>query len=528
MVGLARDALDSLVPELTLGRIRQDIRSDFILAPQYSAVFTHAAEELWEYVLNQLGSGSFQPSLPLTVEVPKPSKLTRPGAILTPADRVVYQGLTDIIAPKAEAQLDRERVFSYVLLADDPDSKMFQEAHTGWSRMKDALTALASAGSWEFAIRADVAGFFERLYQHNLINLLKASGCDGSAVNSLESVLLAWMQRDSHGIIQGVFPSDFLGNFYLCGLDADLQLRGIPSVRYVDDIYLFMKDERDALDALLHLGAYLRREGLLLNESKTAIHRAVKLVQEETELDQRFAQARTEVVSNALDMLSPWYGFQSTWELEEAEQEVRVHIDVDLLATKALYEHRSAASAAQMEKIDRFCLPLFAAAQSDIALEDTLQGILRRPHMSQVYASYLASLLRTDSGLASRFAQAAPFHELPYDWQAMCCVGALLSAQAAPASSVDESIRVLRNARKAAALRGVCAIFAGKFGNAAQRRILRLHYSEEPSEYVRSAILFASRYFPANERNTCIAAWGGHSVTNSLIAKAVKVLVQDS
>lgn len=527
MIGASAELLGQLDAERALGRIRSDVRTDFILAPHYSAVFAHAGKELWDRVQYELRSGTFEPALPITMEVPKASRLTRPGSILTPADRLVYQAVVDHIAPMAEAQLDRRRVYSYVLLQDDPTSRMFEENHKCWAAMQDALLETAASGLWKRAVRTDVAAFFERLYQHNLINLLVGSGCDPGAVNSLEKLLLAWMQKESHGIIQGVFPSDFLGNFYLCALDADLELRGIPSIRYVDDIYVFTEDYRGALRALVYLSAQLRREGLNLNESKTKILPVDKLIEEETEIDRRFAEARQEVVAQAMEAFAPWYGFQSMWEIEEAEREVEAKVNVQLGATKALYESRTNAHMAQREKIERFCLPVFAAAQDPAAVDDVLEGFQVRPHLSQVYASYLAGLMQGDDQLAARVAATAGA-DLAYDWQAMWHFGALLSAQTVPDHIAGESLKLLRDTVRSPGLRAVCALISAKFGTTSQRRILRLHYADEPSEYVRSAIVFASRYLPTAERNTCLSSWAGHSPINSLIARSVKILAHES
>lgn len=525
MFGLAKDSLELVDPEQALGRVRYDVRSDFILAPHYSAVFAHAADELWEHVAHELESGQLQLALPIVVDVPKPSRLTRPGAILTPIDRVVYQALLDVIAPVAEDQLDRTRVFSYVLLKDDPECKMFEDPHSQRTQMMDALRELAADGSWGAAIKTDVANYYETLYQHNLINLLQASGCDAGAVNLLERLLLAWAQKASHGIIQGVFPSDFLGNFYLSSLDANLAIKGLPSVRYVDDLRVFTQDLDGARRALVDLCAYLRQEGIYLNESKTATVNPDELVEEETELDKRFEKARQEIIDSPWETAPSLYGFQSTWEIVK-EGSASPEEEVKLLATEALYEGRKEAAAGRQEQIDRFCLPVFSAAQSTEAVEDALEGIVRRPHMSHVYCSYLASLMPGTPDLAAKFEKTVVFRQLPYDWQAMWCVGALLSAESVSPETVDESMRILVDGGRQPALRALCTGFAGKFGSPQQRRILRLRYSDEPSEYVRSAILFASRYFPTGERNTCISSWGGHSFTNSLIGKAVKVLAQ--
>lgn len=530
MLGIDRDTVASLDVAKALDRIRYDVRSDFIFAPHYSSIFAHAGDELWDRLRSEVESGRFEPSLPLTIEVPKRSRLSRPGTILAPEDRLLYQLLVDGIAPTAELQLDRARVFSYVLQDDGP--KMFEDSHIGYARMKETLRILGSSGEWKIAIRTDVASFYERIYQHSLVNLLNASGCEGTVVAALEKLLNAWTEKDSHGLLQGMAPSDFLGNFYLCGLDADLKIRDIPSVRYVDDVYVFRNSYDEALVTLMDLTRYLRDEGLLLNEGKTDILPAERLVAEETELDKMFKDAHDEVV--AMDEIDGWafYGFQAIYEdpasgeeTEEELSEAEIHTrQMELMATMSLYAKRIDASKTQLENIDKFCLPILASARIDDASTDALDGITSRPHMSNIYASYLSRLTSHDDALVELFQERISLGALPYDWQTMWTLTALLPAQRAPAGWLDETLRILRDGRRAEGLRAICALFAAKFGNASQRRLLKQHYSDETSSYVQSALLFSSRYFPKSERDTCVSAWGGHSFTNSLIAKVVKIL----
>ena len=95
---------------------------------------------------------------------------------------------------------------------------MFEPEHLCWDRFQSALRKVASKGG--FFVKADVANYFERIPQHHLINLMIASGCAPEVARLLEEVLLAFQERNSFGIIQGVFPSDLLGNFYLSDVDA--------------------------------------------------------------------------------------------------------------------------------------------------------------------------------------------------------------------------------------------------------------------------------------------------------------------
>jgi len=86
---------------------------------------------------------------------------------------------------------------------------------------------------------------------------------------------------------------------------------------------------------------------------------------------------------------------------------------------------------------------------------------------------------------------------------------------------VNTAIQWLQNPGVAKETRAMAAIFSAKHGVAVQKRAVRTSYEGEQSEYVRSAILFSSKYLNATERKTCKRAWGGHSAINTLISKAI-------
>ena len=248
---------DTIDFESSLKRVKTNVATDFILPPHYSVVFEHAASELITYVKDVLKQGKYTPLLPIKTDVPKRSGLTRPGTILVPVDRLVYQALADLISSQVESNLDRSIVFSHVLITNDSDYKMFKSNGECWKNMESTRNSLCNNNSFKYVIQADIANYFERLYQHNLINLLRSCNCDSRAVNLLEKVLLEFTEKDSHGILQGLFPSDLFGNFYLSSLDSYLKIQDIPFVRYVDDLYLFFKSEIKAKKGLVDLCSVL-------------------------------------------------------------------------------------------------------------------------------------------------------------------------------------------------------------------------------------------------------------------------------
>lgn len=215
------------------------------------------------------------------MSVPKERFFTRPGSILRPADRIMYQAVLDNVMEQLEEGHDRSRSFSHV--PSDEDEQMFEPNHRSWERFQHRIAEICDES--EFVLKADISNYFERLPQHNLVNLMSAAGCAPEMVGLLEEMLLAFRERGSSGIIQGVYPSDALGNFYLSALDAHCELDEIPSARYVDDIYMGFPSEVEARKGLASLIETLPKDGLHLNEHKSKIMPADEVIREETAVD---------------------------------------------------------------------------------------------------------------------------------------------------------------------------------------------------------------------------------------------------
>lgn len=511
---------------------RRDIRTDFILAPHYDAIFVKAGDELWARTHELLVSGKYNPELALTVAVPKPRGFTRPGSILAPIDRLLYQALADLLAPTLEAQLDRSRTFSHVLIEPATNGHMFEQEHVSWDCLQGALQKLVHRGG--YFVKADVANYFERIPQHHLINLMIASGCQTEVIRLLEEMLLAFQERDSFGIIQGVFPSDLFGNFYLSDIDAYCDMHDIPSARYVDDLYLQFGSQLEANSGLIRIIDRLRREGLHLNEFKSGIRTAERIMREETDLDQLFQKTSNEIreertkTTEVVEVLAG-YGFPAGWEFDEEHEEdeeqeeeetVEEGDDEELTnaAIKRLYESIGEYPR-QADKIERFCLPFFRAAGIDLGVQRATEGIVTRPHLARLYLSYLSRFVPEDSAVRRRLEKLLGSSTLVSDYQRMYLLGALMSA---PRSGKDAALRMLTEAHAAQEVRALAAIFAARHGTPQQRRTVRLTYEGEPSTYVRAAILYASRHFTGTERRICIKAWGAHTSTNALIAHALR------
>src|SRR5438874_13467188 len=110
-------AMISLIDwSLALERVIHDLRSDFIYAPHLGFIYRRSGEALTDLLKKDLKAGKFSPGVPLTIEVPKAFRIrvkvsskrlgpnySRPGSILLPRDRLLYQALADQAAPVVQA-----------------------------------------------------------------------------------------------------------------------------------------------------------------------------------------------------------------------------------------------------------------------------------------------------------------------------------------------------------------------------------------------------------------------------------------
>ncbi len=512
---------------LALKRVIHDLRSDFIYAPHLNFIYNKAGVELIAALVQELKSGTYTPNVPLTIEVPKSFRIrvavqskrlgpsyTRPGSILLPRDRLFYQALADQAAPIIEAKTDTKRSFSHRLAHGD-NASMFLPTRECWNALQKSLSKHAKSKTDRYILKIDVANFFGSLNQHVLINVLNDAGYPKPLSSRLESLLTSYTgERSSRGILQGMYPSDLFGNYYMAPIDRFLDDYGVPSDRYVDDIYIFVASVDAAEQLLRHLIPALRSYDLVLNEAKSVIMPKAALISEEPDLEALFSNA-VEEISDQLDEenFDADYGFQSEWDDEPADEE-----DLELQATMILFDSITQYPGHE-ESIERFCLPLFSKVASDYAVQHVLDSFKKRPSMAQIYAAYLSKFLDTEciTELLLEFLEDSSLA----DWQKMWILAALSQVEKADDASAKIALGLLKDANRHEALRAVAAIYVGRFGDHARRKSLISIYASV-SSYIQAAIYFSSKYWPSVERSNAKASWGGHGPLHNLLTIAMK------
>ncbi|MFS2016051.1 RNA-directed DNA polymerase [Massilia sp. CT11-108] len=531
--GLDPEIIKKIDWDLALQRVRHDLRSDFFYAPHLSFIYAKAGDEIIRQVKKDLEDGKFNPGVPMTIEVPKTYRMpvgvgakrlgpnySRPGSILMPKDRLLYQALADEAAPIIESETDHERSFSHKP-AKPASGNMFVATRTSWNALQKANAKFAQEKSVKYVVRIDIANFFGSLNQHTLVNVLADAGYPSALSSRLENLLAGYAgERSSRGILQGMYPSDLLGNFYLAPIDQFLKEKKIISTRYVDDMYIFI-DSVDSADSLMQeLIPELRSYDLGLNEAKCKILPASALITEEPDLEALFEAAVAEVSEQLSDEdFDVDYGFQAEWEdSDDEDSEVDEEIDLELAATRILFESIPQYPGYE-ENIERFCLPLFAMSDSDHAVSHVIDAFRKRASMSQIYSAYLAEFI--DNEEVAEFMVKSLEDASLMDWQKVWIIAALMQRGDGLSDAVKASLDLLRDATRHEALRAVAAVYVGRYGDHSRRKTLRTLYNSV-SPYIQCAIYYSSRNWQGAERSTAKASWGTHNPLNQLLTIAME------
>jgi hypothetical protein len=525
--GLEAAKITEIDWDLAVKRIVHDARSDFIYAPHLNFIYGRASAELINLLKADLKAGTYSPGLPLTIEVPKSFRISvatqirrlgpnfsRPGSILLPRDRLLYQALADQAAPIIDAKSDHARSFSHKL---DPagGANMFLPTRSCWNALQKALKAHASNDELLYVVKADVANYFGSLNQHELINVLSDCGYPKALYSRLEALLTSFTgDRSSRGILQGLSPSDLFGNFYMAPIDTVLEEHGVASARYVDDFYIFVKSMKAADRLLRELIPALRSYDLTLNEAKSKILPKSSLMAEEPDLEELFSNAVDEISSQVDDdEFDVDYGFQTDWD-DDAEDGEKS--DLELAATKILFDSIGD-YVGHEENIERFCLPLFAKAHSDYAIEHVKDAFKKRPAMSQIFVAYLARFIASNE--ICDFLFGLLVDESLMDWQRMWVLAGLSQANSVDDSVVRTALTTLKDGDRHEALRATAAVYVGRFGEHSRRKALITLYGSV-SPFIQSAMYFSSRTWPGVERGNAKATWGNQNALNALLTIA--------
>lgn len=199
-------------------------------------------------LIEKIRRGHYTPSPVRRKEIPKPDGGIRKLGIPTVIDRTIQQAMAQQIMPIYEP-LFSDGSFGYRLgrSAKDAIRKIKEYVEQGYTR----------------AVVLDLSNYFDTIGHVKLLNLLQQNVKDERVIQLIKRYLKSGVMENGvvtpteEGSPQGGSLSPLLANIYLNEFDQEFSKRGVPCIRYADDIVLLGKSERASLRLLESSVKYL-------------------------------------------------------------------------------------------------------------------------------------------------------------------------------------------------------------------------------------------------------------------------------
>ena len=216
-----------------------------------------------EELLESIRRGKYKPQPVRRKEIPKPDGGVRKLGIPTVIDRIIQQAIAQQLVPIYEP--------------------LFSEDSYGYRPNRSAQQAIQKVKwyaeqGYTSAVLVDLSKYFDTLNHELLMNLLRKNIQDKRVTDLIKKYLKAGVMENGllvkteEGSPQGGPLSPLLANIYLNEYDKEMSGRGVPVIRYADDIVVLAKSPRAAQRLLESTQRYLEGKlKLKMNVEKSKV-----------------------------------------------------------------------------------------------------------------------------------------------------------------------------------------------------------------------------------------------------------------
>ncbi len=488
-------------------RVKVDLANRVFVRPVLETRVVESDLQQWLLEVDQLvRAGRYHPGPMVTVEVPKPGYLIRPGSQLSLVDHLVYTACVGACLERVHATLAWAQGtvdFAYQLAEDPSDRDWLRGKFNGWNSFREMTLARLTSDN-HYVVFTDISAFYENIALSLLASDLRGIGVPDELVNLLSECLNRWGTLD-RGIPQGISASDILAKLYLNSVDLNLRANGMVHMRYVDDLRVVVDTPTAAKQALVSLTELLRRRGLNLQSAKTKIldadgsrrflEGAVRAV---SEVGARFLEQMKELYGND----DPYMTFRA---LEVALLENPESPPVEILEQAYVEVFGDPTTDAFDATLFHFLLSRLAKAQSEVPFD---QGVTSywatRPEETHSVCGYL------DQGVDAAQAHdaAASFlasSDAIYPYQRYQILQWLSELPEPSQATLEIARRFSLDHAQPPYVRAAGRKMLGDFGTASDLERLESQYEEALGEGEKCELIYCLRRMEPRRRNAFLA-----------------------
>ena len=216
-----------------------------------------------EELLEQIRSGKYKPLAVRRKEIPKPDGGVRKLGIPAVVDRIIQQAIAQQLTP----------IFEPLFYDGSYGYRPSRSAQMAIQRVKE----YAEQGYTQ-AVLVDLSKYFDTLNHDLLMNMVREEVHDKRVIELIKRFLKSGVMENGllvkteEGSPQGGPLSPLLANIYLNKFDHEMESRGVPVVRYADDIVVLAKSPRAAQRLLESSRKYLEGKlKLKMNADKSKV-----------------------------------------------------------------------------------------------------------------------------------------------------------------------------------------------------------------------------------------------------------------